>query len=662
MLNYPKALIVILLTLSSLTTKAQKPNVKFGSVSLDDLKKSKYEIDSTADAVILYEKCDVDFRYDETHGFYIESTVHVRKKILKASALSAGTIAIQTYRNNHESSQIIVRIKGATYWLENGSVNKLELTKKDYFEEKMKDKYFQTKISFPKIKEGSIIEYSYTMTSPLVVSNKPDTWNFQGSTPALWSEYVITIPSHFYYQVNLGGYLQLAITEQEKVSVDFGHTKLNTNGIKYTFAVKDAPAFKEEAFVSSKKNYISKVDFELSSVSLPDQMTVKKSMTWPDINKYLMDSDYFGVRLRKSNYLKDLKEKFSVFSDKKERLEKVYYYLNRQFTNSDEYNSIYCEDLKKVWENKKGSSSEQNLLFTALLQELDFKANPVILSTRDHGKINELFPLLDRFNYLICRVELDGKFIHLDISDKSLKLGMLPFNCLNGQGFEINSSSGQFVDLNPTEKQRINETVEAKIDFTKNKITGKIVQNHFGYAGYSNRSDFVEKGLEKMKEDFRKEYTDIALNNLSLTNLEEQEKTNLITFNFESNEEVTAEDMLYINPIFSNKVKENPFKQPERLYPVDFGYSTENVYILNFEVPKDYIIESLPKSTNTVLADKSAQFIYSCTYDSINNKINLVSRMVIKNPMYFAEQYHELKELFNRIVQKHDEQIVLKKK
>lgn len=662
MLNYPKAVIVILLTLFTFSTKAQKPNVKFGSVTVDELKKSKYEIDSTADAVVLFEKCEVDFRYDETYGFYLESTVHIRKKILKASALSSGTIAIQTYRNTYESSQIIERIKGATYWLENGGVNKLELTKKDYFEEKMKDKYFQTKISFPKIKEGSIIEYSYTITSPLVVSNKPDTWYFQGSTPALWSEYVITIPSHFYYQVNLGGYLELAMNEQEKVSVNFGHTKLNTSGIKYNFAVKDAPAFKEEAFVGSKINYISKVDFELSSVSLPEQNTVKKSMTWPDINRYLLDSEYFGVRLRKSNYLKDLKEKFSVFTDKKERLEKVYYYLNRQFTNSDEYNSIYCEDLKKVWENKKGSSSEQNLLFTALLRELDFKANPVILSTRDHGKINEVFPLLDRFNYLVCRVELDGKFIHLDISDKSLKLGMLPFECLNGQGFEINSFSGQFVDLSPTEKQRINETVDAKIDFTKNKIIGKIEQNHLGYAGYSNRSDFVDKGLEKMKEDFKKEYADLNLSNLSFSNLEDQEKTNLIAFNFESNEEVTNEDMLYINPIFSNKVTENPFKQPERLYPVDFGYSTENVYILKLEVPKDYIVESLPKSTNTVLTDKSAQFIYSCSYDAVTNKINLISRLVIKNPIYFAEQYLELKELYNRIVQKHDEQIVLKKK
>jgi hypothetical protein len=84
MLNYSKAVIVILLTLSTFSTKAQKPNVKFGSVTVDELKKSKYEIDSTADEIILFEKCEVDFRYDENYGFYLESTVHVRKKNTKS--------------------------------------------------------------------------------------------------------------------------------------------------------------------------------------------------------------------------------------------------------------------------------------------------------------------------------------------------------------------------------------------------------------------------------------------------------------------------------------------------------------------------------------------------------------------------------------------------
>ena len=62
------------------------------------------------------------------------------------------------------------------------------------------------------------------------------------------------------------------------------------------------------------------------------------------------------------------------------------------------------------------------------------------------------------------------------------------------------------------------------------------------------------------------------------------------------------------------------------------------------------------------LSNLKGQFIYSCSFDSTNNKVNLISKIVLRNPIYYAEQYHELKELYNRIIQKQEEQIVLKRK
>lgn len=42
MLNYSKTLFVLIWTLSIANVEAQKPNVKFGSVEVDELKKTKY--------------------------------------------------------------------------------------------------------------------------------------------------------------------------------------------------------------------------------------------------------------------------------------------------------------------------------------------------------------------------------------------------------------------------------------------------------------------------------------------------------------------------------------------------------------------------------------------------------------------------------------------
>ena len=44
---------------------------------------------------------------------------------------------------------------------------------------------------------------------------------------------------------------------------------------------------------------------------------------------------------------------------------------------------------KKVLEDKKGSSSEINLLLASMLEKLDFNVNAVLVSTRDHGFVRQ---------------------------------------------------------------------------------------------------------------------------------------------------------------------------------------------------------------------------------------------------------------------------------
>lgn len=647
----------------SISVSAQKnPKAEYGKISLEELSKTKYEIDSTADAIVLYEKAESYFVYDENIGFQIETEIFVRKKILKPSAFDLGIIKIPLYKDTYDKTQTMRNLKGATYWTLNGGLNKVDISKKDIFEEKLSNNYYQTKVTFPNVVEGCIIEYSYITTTPLRIRDKPAAWYFQSDVPTLWSQYEFTVPSYLYYQIIMGGYLPLAENTNEKARISMGHTKLDTYGLKYSFAVADAPAFKKESFISTKYDYISKIEFELSSTSIPGSYTKNYSLTWEDINKNLITHDNFGIKLKKSNYLKDIVSNFAAIKDPAEKLQKVYYYMAKQVETDESRSSIYAGDLKKVLENKKGTVSEQNIMLTALLREMDFNANPVILSTRDNGKINQAFPLLDKFNYTICRVELDGKFYNLDLSDQQLKMGMLPYECLNGEGREINNQSGKFVDLKPIEKYKNYEVVDAKIDPKSGKMTGKIEENSVGYFAYSRRNDLKKSGIEDFKKSYQKEFQNITISNLELQNFEEIEKLPIIKMNFESNDEFAGEDMIYLNPMIRGKVSENPFKLPERNYPVDFGYGTDLTYKYSLEIPKDFEVESMPKNANVVLSDKSAQFIYNCEIDSNTNKLNLISKIILKNPVYFAEQYHELKELYNIIVQKHDEQIVLKRK
>jgi hypothetical protein len=55
-----------------------------------------------------------------------------------------------------------------------------------------------------------------------------------------------------------------------------------------------------------------------------------------------------------------------------------------------------------------------------------------MLSTRSHGYTYAKYPLMDRFNYVIVRLSLDGKDYYLDASKPRMGFGWLDIESYNG--------------------------------------------------------------------------------------------------------------------------------------------------------------------------------------------------------------------------------------
>ncbi|MEA1898567.1 MAG: transglutaminase, partial [Bacteroidota bacterium] len=124
------------------------------------------------------------------------------------------------------------------------------------------------------------------------------------------------------------------------------------------------------------------------------------------------------------------------------------------------------------------------------------------------------------------------------------------------------------------------------------------------------------------------------------------------------NAEMVA-DFIYFNPMLFEQVKSNLFKLKERKYPVDFSYPRKETYILNLEVPEGYLVDELPASFQIQLPGKSAVFSYMINTNG--NKIQLLNKIFINKPVFVYNEYSELVDFYNKIVEKHAEQIVFKK-
>lgn len=249
--------IAFLLLLSPIFLIAQKKkSSKMGQTTLEELKMTVYDKDSTATAVVLYEHAN---RYpDNINNQKPRTDYYYRIKILDQSSFNLASI--QIYLFNDEK---IKDLKAITYNLEeNGTINKSPLLKKDIFSIKEGKNWVVKKFTMPNIKVGSIIEYKYSISSPYL---KIDDWYFQSDIPKIRSEFDASILGNYNYNIKMVGYLNL---DKNDSSINKRCVYVNGNRgdcLVYSFAMDNIPAFKVEDYMLSKKNYISKITFDLKS-------------------------------------------------------------------------------------------------------------------------------------------------------------------------------------------------------------------------------------------------------------------------------------------------------------------------------------------------------------------------------------------------------------
>ena len=144
---------------------SQKPPVKFGDVSLDELKMVRYEKDTSAAAIVLADYGESTINYIQGTGFSLNFERLRRVKILTKDGYNWGNFSIDLYRNG-TTEEKVTSLKAVTYNLEKGKSVETKLNKDAIFREDVDKNHKTVKFGLPNIKEGSVIEITYVVNSP----------------------------------------------------------------------------------------------------------------------------------------------------------------------------------------------------------------------------------------------------------------------------------------------------------------------------------------------------------------------------------------------------------------------------------------------------------------------------------------------------------------
>jgi hypothetical protein len=641
--SYALVAYFFLLTIS----EADAQKAKFGSIDESELKMKVFDKDTSAVAVVLSDFGSSRFIFTSQVQLVFER--HTRIKILKKSGYIWADVDIPYYQKENNKEKVTA-IKGFTYNLDNGKVTKNKLEPKSSFETQHSENWFSKTFTMPNVKEGSVIEFSYIVTSDFIYNLKD--WEFQKSVPTVWSEYQAVIPEYYDYKFIQQGFHKI------HTPTELGLThRINEEG--YRWIAKDLPALKEEKYITTLQDYVTKIKFELEQVKYPGQAAKTMTGSWEQVVKDLLENQYFGRQISRNNSFKeDIAAITALREDPENQLQAIFKLVQNRMNWNGKYALYANSSVKRAFEERKGNVAEINLLLTAMLNEAGFDASPVLVSTRSHGKPYKGTPLLNEFNYIISHVNIGVKDYLLDATDPMLPAGMLPERILNGEGYLVKAKDARWINLSPTGVFAKSIFLDVNIA-ADGSLNGKGFESVGGYNALRLRETVKSEGKSKYLNDLSRESGYIKVSNHSILNLEELDKSVNITFEVKSKGNDVNNAILYLDPILGFGGRENPFKLSERYYPVDFGASYDETIVCNYIIPAGWVLDEIPQSLKLNLPNNGGSFIYMA--QQTGDRLQVMSKLLLSKAVYHPSEYSYLKEFFDRVVAKHAEKIVLKK-
>jgi len=656
--------IALLIFLFHSPLMAQVVPSAWGEIPAEDLQMEVYEAAPDANAVVLIDKG----HYDLTERTFLKMTYHNRTKILKTAGFDVGDIVISYF--SKDKYETIKSIK-AQIILPDGT--KISIPEADFFDEKLSDNWSAKKFTFPQLQVGAIIEYEYVLASKSITNLK--TWNFQGALPVRESELVITLPAYCYYNFyHTGKPLTEASLNKKPYSVDINHPnfKFPKSGKvnQYRFVLKAIEDQKAVPYIAAISDYYTKMKFLVQQT--PNGGDYMGAYTnWNGISKYLVNNKLFGqqytLKQPSKKLLKALKPIINQTSDKSAQLESIYTYLLDHFKivpNS----SIYVEkSLNEHFKTKIASPNELNLMVVAAVNHLKIgTAKPVLISTRSNGKLDADYPYLPQFNRVLAHVELEDKELLVDVADPHLPIGYTDLDGLTKEGLIVEID--EILTFNNATNWLNNKPLPSSEVFVANLnlnnqhvLAGEVNMKFKGYSAARMKSNLAGDNPKKnWSEQFTTNYPNFEVSDFMLKNEQAVNEPLSLSASCDFTDAVQVMgDMIYINPIIYPTIKENPFKDKERKVEIILPYPVKKKQVISIQIPNGYEVDELPTSQRFTLDGVG---MYQFQIFSEEGKIKIVSIFDLNAHQIPSQHYAALKNLFDIIVEKTGEQIVLRKK
>lgn len=456
--TYPLAILLAMFLPVSLL--AQRAPMKLGKIDKADLTLTECSFDPEAEAMVLGEYGELHLVYITDKGWQYKFDYHIRIKVFSAEGLAQATQVVELYEGSRSNREELSQLKGYTYNLVDGKVEKEKMRNDDEFEEELSEHITAVKFTLPAVQVGSVFEFSYSIRSDYISNLR--SWYFQRDIPVRFSEARYLLPEFFYYRtVNAGGH-PLTVNETDRQNEVFsiryeagrqvsGAPVYRTSDLRSQsklrrWRAEQVPAIRQEPYMTRVRDYATRVEFQLATIRYPNQSPKSFMDDYPTMSNTLLEDAQFGEVFLKGGYQPEgIEAALAQAEGPLDQALATYETLRRGLRWNKRYAIYARQNTRQTWRNEGGNVADLNLALVDAYREAGLEAHPVLLSTRDHGKVHPVYPNLEAFNYVIASVKVGDNWFLTDATRASLPFGLLPLEAINGQGWWVRPN--QWIDL-----------------------------------------------------------------------------------------------------------------------------------------------------------------------------------------------------------------------
>lgn len=651
----------------------EKSSYQFKKLTEADFEWPTTITDSSAGVVVLADVGRTEFVGNDEGSFSLVYKRHKRVLIRKLRYTWEDDLILYLEKGD-KGPEKLTSLDITDYYLDNGAVSE----KKYDTKEQVRNINQQLRSSIGRsitYSQDCIVDMSYTIQS-YYVSNLRG-WNFQTTVPCLYSEYSVSIPDLLGYATLRLGSIPLETTTADNRMQSFAARKFagpagyETGGVSQDelislnvlmhdrkWILRNAPAINYDLNSATLYSQLNSVEFQWTEIRNNHQAPQPVMDGWKSVRERLLGQENFGLAyLNENTWLEDTVASLTKgLVGAEEKARSCYKWVRDNFKCNDQ-SEIYLANglsLKNIFQNKKGSVSDINLLLIAILRKAGIQANPVLLSWRTSGAIYFDYPILHKFNYLIIEANLMDKKILLDAAEPLLGFGLLHPECYNGPAWVIEQDQVRKLNISADNYLEEQQTI-ANFKVNDQGLTGSISKTYGIPGSFKVRQKIKETG--ELSFGFflqtalgrKTKMSDLTIDSILL--IDEP-----ITINYEIQVKAKG-DSLVFEPVFSDEylVPINP----DRTGPVEMPYTRNLVYVMNLEIEKGYQVVKLPKSVKYQMNGQEAVFEFQCIQSG--QTIQLRSKIQIKKANFSEEAIGALRDYIQFVLQKLYEPIVIKK-